>query len=170
MPKVQYGNKGFSLLELMVALTISVAIGISSYHVLQTSINSERSLATPSNTLLEFQNAFWILSQDLINSDPKTLGSNQDNSSIAFNRRAAEGSIRNARSNIIYVRYYLDKNILVREYRSFEMIQQGSPVSQSLLSDVEDFKVSRPSVFLIEITIKSKKMGLLKRMVEIPEI
>lgn len=160
-------NQGFTLLELVVALTITALIAVGAYRILEVSAKTEHVVTESSALLQQYQNALWILSQDLIHADTKSFGSTQNDNTLSFNRHGAEGAVKGARSNIILIKYYLDKNRLVREYRSLELLH-SAPESQILLTDIEGFRVSRPSPLAMEISLVSKSMGAIKRVIEVP--
>lgn len=162
---LQKGNQGFTLLELVVALTITALIAIGAYRVLEVSIKTEHTVMDSSTTLQQYQNALWILSQDLIHADPKSFGKSQN--VISFNRHGVGGAVSHARSNILFVKYYLDQNKLVREYRSLEFLHLPAQ-SQILLTDIDNFGVSRTLPQTVEILLATKDMGTIKRVIEVP--
>lgn len=162
---IQKSNQGFTLLELVMALTITALIAAGAYRILEISAKTEHVVIESSTQLQQYQNALWILSQDLIHADPKSFGKSQN--VISFNRHGVGGAVSHARSNILFVKYYLDQNKLVREYRSLEFLHLPAK-SQILLTDIDNFGVSRTLPQTIEILLASKGMGTIKRVIELP--
>lgn len=57
--------QGFTLLEVLVAITIFALIGIASYRVLSSVMQANERLAVRSDQLREINRAFWIVQQDI---------------------------------------------------------------------------------------------------------
>ncbi len=154
-------------LELMVALTITALVAIGAYRILEVSFKTGHAVADSATMLQHYQNALWILSQDMIHADPKSFGSSQNDNAASFNRHGIKSPASGARSNILLIKYYLDGSKLVRESRSLEAIHLA-PASQILLTDIDNFRVSLSLPLAVEISLVSKSIGTITRVIEVP--
>jgi len=73
-------QRGFTLLEVLVAITIFALIGVASYRVLSSVMLTDERLAARSEELRRTNRAFWILQQDFEQISQRRV---RDNASIA---------------------------------------------------------------------------------------
>jgi len=64
MPRYRSPAHGFTLLEVLVAITIFALIGIASYRVLSSVMQANERLAGRAEQMRSFNRAFWVVQQD----------------------------------------------------------------------------------------------------------
>jgi len=149
--------KGFTLLEVLVAIMIFALLSLAAYQVLQGVLRSSEISKTHSERLTELQRAMLIIEQDFtqivarksrqegIDSEElraltigKGLFSSQDQG-IEFNRLGWANPLNLLpRSNILRVRYILRDGQLQRLYFLYpDTVSGQQPEVQVLLKDIE---------------------------------
>lgn len=146
-------QRGFTLLELLVATAIVVVIGVGASMVFGQAVTNRERVGERAEALAELQRAFLFIQRDLeqVVARPARddLGDEQ-----SFLLSAPDGSVEmtragwmnpldtRQRSTLQRVRYRLEGTELRREYWEHVDRQVGSsPVSTVLLRDVSAFKV-----------------------------
>ncbi|MEH6454136.1 MAG: type II secretion system minor pseudopilin GspJ [Psychromonas sp.] len=150
-------SKGFTLLEVLVAVTIFAMLSLAAYQVLQGVIRSSEISKEHSENLTELQRAMLIIEQDFTqivarvsrqegidDEDLFTLSVgddlfDSDDQGIEFNRLGWANPLNLLpRSDILRVRYRLQDGQLQRLYFLYpDTVSGQEPEQQTLLNDVE---------------------------------
>ena len=150
-------QKGFTLLEVLVAITIFALLSLAAYQVLQGVLRSSEISKAHSERLTELQRAMLIIEQDFTqivarrsrqegvdNEDLSTLTAGEDlfeseDQGIEFNRLGWANPLNLLpRSDILRVRYRLQDGQLQRLYFLYPDTVSGQLAEQQiLLNDIE---------------------------------
>lgn len=150
-------SKGFTLLEVLVAITIFAMLSLAAYQVLQGVIRSSEISKKHSESLTELQRAMLIIEQDFTqivarvsrqegidDEDLYTLSVgddlfDSDDQGIEFNRLGWANPLNLLpRSNILRVRYRLQDGELQRLYFLYpDTVNGQEPEQQTLLTGIE---------------------------------
>jgi len=151
-------QQGFTLLEVLIAISIFALMSIASYQILQGVIRSGEISKRHSDNLVKIQRAMLIIEQDftqIIARASRTEGEDSDSIRVL---RAAESLFESEdqgieftrlgwtnplnllpRSNLLRVRYRLFEGQLQRQYFLYPDIISGQdPETQVLLDDIEE--------------------------------
>ncbi len=132
-------NKGFTLVELLIALLISSFIIMGAYALLDTTINARESLGNRQNYQKMYKSIYEIINDDIISSEENKINVKKevmtDNVEITF---TTQNSIYFNQSLPVNVRYYVEDNYLIRE-ENHSILQD--PESIRLVGNVEEFSV-----------------------------
>ncbi len=157
----QRNSAGFSLLEVLVAISIFATLSMAAYQVLQGVLNSGELSKKHSENLTELQRAMLILEQDFSQMVARTSRQDGDDDEslsvlkmadglfdsesqgIEFNRLGWTNPLNLLpRSNIARVRYRIQEGQLQRLYFHYPDIVSGQePEQQVLLKDVEKLEL-----------------------------
>lgn len=150
-------NKGFTLLEMLVAIAIFAILSLSAYQILQGVLRSGEISKEHSRSLTQLQRAMLIIEQDFTQMAARTsrdasaeqekprvisVGNSLFESTdqgIEFNRLGWQNPLNLLpRSNIVRVRYRLKDGQLQRLYFLYPDLAAGQePQVQVLLNDIE---------------------------------
>lgn len=147
--------RGFTLLELMVALGIFALIGAASYTMLSSETRSQQRLQEASARLSHWQRGMLRLSQDILQIAPRAIredyGSREymlvgDSSSLTFTRNGWSNPLQRQRSDLQRVHYEVlsgeESSALQRSFWSTLDRAPGSePLQQIVIPDVESLSV-----------------------------
>lgn len=153
-------HKGFTLVEMLVAMLIFALIGLASFMVLSQMTASDEHSKERRDSLNELQFAMLMLERDVrqmvmrpvralpdelrefyVISDGRTLDSDADG--LAFVRAGwSNPNAQLPRSTLQPVVYRLREGTLQRLYNPYVDDVSGQPFVQNILHDVEDFRVS----------------------------
>lgn len=147
-------NEGFTLLEVLVAISIFVLIGLGSNRVLSTIINTRDITESRTEQFIKLQRAFVVIERDLAQFTNRTIrdelgdplaalliGTNLYN--LEFTRLGWRNPTAAPRSNLQRVAYQLLDGELLRHYwLVLDRAEDSEPVTQKILTDVEDFRVT----------------------------
>lgn len=154
-------QNGFTLVEVLIALSIFALIGISAYRVLETVILSQQSIASHSGNLRQIQRAMLLISLDIEQAVNRSIRGAYDDEELSmqsgkgeylleFTRQGWRNPLKAPRSSMLRVAYKLgsavdeDENeglglTLYRHYWSvLDRAQDTEPKTQRLLRDVVD--------------------------------
>ena len=159
--------KGFTLLELLVALTICVFIGIGAHAMLQSVISAQAASKAHSEQFAQLQKAMWMMTEDMEQIVPASLMTSPGNNSASFVRRGWSNPLGLPRSDILQVAYEFDGHSLKRHYWS-EDDKGTTQQTQLLLADITNFSLRQASPLAVEITFSAPLYGSLRRVIEIP--
>lgn len=153
------GQRGFTLLELLVATTIVVVIGVGASMVFGQAVTNRERVGERAQALADLQRAFLFMQRDFEQvvarpardelGDAQSFIGTMPDGSLELTRTGWINPLQTRpRGNLQRVRYRLDGDRLLREYWDHPDRQVGStPVSTVLLTEVITFKVqflSRP--------------------------
>lgn len=144
-------NKGFTLLELLVALAVFASLAVASYGSLNAVLKTRDHTGEASESLQRLQMSVTILQRDfmqLINTTvrdeygdqlPPIYTPTDDSSLIELTHSGWRNPANHIRSNLQRVAYVLEDKTLYRQY--WPQLHRGSqqvPVQATLLEDVEE--------------------------------
>lgn len=144
--------RGFTLLELLVAVAILALVAVGSYRLLFDTISTRDRGLEREGALRELQRAQMIIQRDLLQALPRPIRNEygdvqpalrliQENS-VEFSRRGWRNPLQQARSDLVRVRYRVDSGQLLREHwPALDRDRNSTPIRTVLLDDVEDFHV-----------------------------
>ena len=142
-------SKGFTLLEVLVAISITALIGAASFWVLVEVIRSQEALEEHQSRLAKLQKAFYIMQQDIVQTAKRPIrdeyGDRQAafvaslNNQIEFTRYGWLNPLEQTRSQLMRVQYLYEENQLVRKYWfELDRAQDSEPRKQVLLENIEE--------------------------------
>lgn len=146
--------RGFTLLEVLVALSIFTLIGLGANHVLKTVIDTKETTESYSTRFGELQRALGVITRDLeqLNDrgirdelgDPRPpLVVGEEPYLLEFTRTGWRNPAHAKRSNLERVAYSLTDGVLSRHYwLVLDRAEDSVPVTQKLLSGVEEFSIN----------------------------
>lgn len=150
----QEGEKGFTLLELLVAISIFAIISAMTFQGLHSMIDNREIMDNESNRLASLQRAMVMMSRDFEQIVDRTvrdeflvvqpaLSAKADSKTIVeFSRGGFRNPAGLARSTILRVSYRLADRILVREtWPVLDRAVAVEPVSSNILTGVDDIKL-----------------------------
>jgi len=142
---------GFTLLELLVALSIFALIAVIAYNGLYAVLNARAETDRQAERLAEIQTALAILGRDIeqtlnreirdefgdrqpaLRGDPEA----EDRPFLEFTRAGWRNPARQVRSHLQRVGYRMDQEGLVRvTWRVLDRAQDSAPVEEQILSEV----------------------------------
>ncbi|HIG43636.1 MAG: type II secretion system minor pseudopilin GspJ [bacterium] len=148
-------DRGFTLLEVLVAMSIFAVIGLGSNQMLRTVIQAHKGTQQQIQSFSAYTKAFSMMDRDFSQLIPRpikdqygdmspalVLGS--DSYVIEFSRTGWNNPLKLKRSNIQRVAYQLtDENELKRIFwLVLDRAEDSEPIQQTLLTGVEDFRVN----------------------------
>lgn len=145
-------TRGFTLLELLVAVAILALVAVGSYRLLFDTISTRDQGIAHEKALRDLQRAQMILQRDLLQAAQRPVrdefGDVQPGFVLAadkgleFTRRGWRNPLQQARSDLVRVRYRIITNQLVREHWTvLDRARTSKPVQTVLLDDISDFRV-----------------------------
>ncbi|MDF2179220.1 type II secretion system minor pseudopilin GspJ [Aliiglaciecola sp. CAU 1673] len=153
------GSKGFTLLEILIAMAIFTMIGLASHSVLTTVLNSDDISSARTQKLEALQRAMLFIERDLLQAVPRAVrieGENNDKViSGGSNQVGSEADglllvragwhnpqLMLPRSTLQPVAYRLVQGKLERVYTNYpDNVIGYEPKVKVLLEDIEDFQV-----------------------------
>jgi len=125
--KLQYQHTGFTLLEVIIAMSIFAIVSIMAYSGLQSIINSKTRTETALTRLQELQLSMLTLTADMQHLTPRigqdalggrllSLTTQDTDYIVAFTRSGWRNPAKQARSTLQRGAYILDDDTLVRRY------------------------------------------------------
>lgn len=147
---------GFTLLELLVAISVFSVISLGAYQMLQTVINANARVRATSDGFTSLNLAFSIMQRDFNQFVPREIRDGygdplppmmfeSEAMVIEFTRAGWNNPVGRLRSNLQRVAYSVDyeSGELVRHFWTvLDRAEDSEPVSQVLLEDVEEFRVT----------------------------
>ncbi len=148
-------SKGFTLLELLVAMSIFSFMAITAYTGLSNMLTSNQAITEQEQKLKELQRTMLFLEKDFrqIVSRPRRTGYGQDEVApafsygldsegiIEFTKAGVSNPLAVAKSSLERVRYDLDEQKLIRNSWAYVDYIDLEPVSMTLLTDVESLEL-----------------------------
>jgi general secretion pathway protein J len=151
--QVDFDMKGFTLLEVLVALSIFAVIGMGTNQLLRTVIDTRDATESRTGQLKDVQRAIALLERDfsqIVNRPIRNeLGDRMPSLQIGyglydieFTRLGWRNPRSLPRSNVQRVAYKLNEGELERHYwLILDRAEDSEPRVQKILSDVEDFRI-----------------------------
>lgn len=145
--------KGFTLLELLVAVAILAVIGIASYRLLDSTITTRDTAARHDATLLALQKAMQIMQRDIEQATARPVRDEfgdtrpalympQENV-LELTRLGWRNPLGEPRAELIRVRYVVEEGRLRRYYWNvLDRAQDSQAQFVTLLDKVDDFHIS----------------------------
>lgn len=138
-------SRGFTLLELLVAVAIFAMLGIGSYRLLATTISTRDAAREHDSNLIHLQKVFTVLNRDISQAIGRPVRNDfgdaepalkLSNNSLEFSRQGWPNPMQSSRSELQRIRYELNtKGELWRLAWSQLDRERGMEPSQSLLAD-----------------------------------
>lgn len=191
-------QKGFTLFEMVIAVSIFALMGVLAFGGLGQMTKSGQSIADANHRLSELQFAVVYFQRDWTQVSPRKIrnqfGDEEsniviENDIITFTRSGWSNLLGHKRSNLQRVQYQVVKNQLRR--RHWFSLDQGiaeAPFDVVLLNDVESMEIKfqdglgQPIVtwprdvtsqagnpIVLEFSLDLKDMGVVTRLLEIPD-
>ncbi len=148
------GNRGFTLLELLVALTIFALISVALFGSLTSMIETKQHLEADSNKLRELQTAFRIIGRDIEQTIDRSIRVpyqqllpalmwTEQPANLELTVNGRRNPVRLKRSSLQRVAYRLEDDLLIKDtWLVLDRAIDSEPFSQVLLRDVEGFEMS----------------------------
>ena len=144
-------ERGFTLLEILVALTILAVVGLISAQLLSRTVDSYGVLEERGERLAQIHRAMMIVQRDLMQyrrRTPRSTGGDSlsalmigDEGALVMTRGGWRNPLQRPRSELQRVGYRLQDDELVRAYwPTLDGIGDEDPVTQTLLKQVEELE------------------------------
>ncbi len=141
------GQRGFTLIEMLVVFAVFAAIGVISSRIVSSVIDNQQVVAERGQRLIEVQRAMQILQRDLMQLsgrgvrdqlgdplEPLLIGAD---GLIEFTRLGWRNPLATRRAEAQRVAYLTEEDTLYRAYwQTLDRTPDSEPVLQRLLSDV----------------------------------
>lgn len=145
-------DRGFTLLELLVAIAILSLVAVGSYQLLFGTIATREQALSRELALRDLQRAQMLLQRDLVQAVQRPIrdefGDLQPafliprENSLEFTRLGWRNPMQQARSDLVRVRWRVDNGRLLREHWPvLDRPRAATPVVTELLDKVSDFRV-----------------------------
>ncbi len=192
-------SRGFTLLEILVAISIFAIIGLGANRMLQTIIQTHDITRTRNAGLYEVVRTLSLLEGDLRQTVPRGIRDEYGEPRAALmvgsgayalelTRAGWSNPAERSRSELQRVAWALEDGKLVRYFwLVLDRAQDSEPVRHELLSEVEDFRIEvldqdgdssggwpvpdspGPLPVAIAVEIDRQRFGILRRVFELPE-
>ena len=190
-------SRGFTLLEILVAIAIFSIMAAFSYGTLQQVLSANQQLQQQADELAQLQFLFGRFLEDVSQAVPRPirdefgaiqpalLGTNQQ---LGLTRSGWENPLELKRSNLRRVDWFLENNTLYRQYWTvLDRTRFNQPIKTPLLKNVETLtfryldnhniwqtafpskQLDQTTIKAVEMTISLKNWGTLQRLVETPQ-
>ncbi len=150
----KYLSSGFTLIEVLVALSLTVVVTFASYTGLSVAIEGTDQLRITTTRLSEVDRAFGMLTRDLrqvidrpIRDEfgdvlPPLVGGDYADWNLSFTRAGWRNPVGISRSDLQRVNYYLRENKLYREsFFMLDRIDQELSRHDAILEGVSEFRI-----------------------------
>jgi general secretion pathway protein J len=152
MPTRSDSVRGFTLLELLVAIAILALVAVGSYRLLFDTINTRDRGLQQEQALAALQRAEMLIQRDLLQAAPRPVRDEfgdvqpafllSSDKGLEFTRRGWRNPLQETRSNLVRVRYRIESGKLLREHWPvLDRARTSTPVRTVLLDDVSDFRL-----------------------------
>ena len=149
-------SPGFTLLELLVSMSIFATLGLGAYQMLQTVADSHERVRSSADAFIGLNLAYSIIQRDFNQFAPRsvrdeygevlpTIDFENEDYIIEFTRRGWRNPAGRQRSRLQRVAYSLnfEEETLTRHFwEVLDRAEDSEPVSQLLLEGVTDFRVT----------------------------
>lgn len=166
-PRATRCQEGFTLLELIIALTICALIGVGAHVMFQSVLRAHGAGKQHSQALTRLQKAMWMMADDMRQCLPHSIRPSSEGYTITLVRQGVSAPSGASRSELLYVAYELDNRTLKRHYWPADHTDTAAQ-TQILLDDVQRFTVQEVTPLALEFTLDTRQYGTLRRIMEIP--
>ena len=144
------GHRGFTLLELLVALAIFSLIAVMAYGGLETVLRQQARTEENAESLAALQKTYLIMQRDIEQAVPRAIrdefGDSQapliGTSLFQFTRSGWNNPANHPRSTLQRVGYSLEDRQLIRyAWQVLDRAQDSAPTRQPLAADIESMQV-----------------------------
>lgn len=148
------GQQGFTLLELLVAITVFTFIAAAAYTGLRSVLFNQAAIAAESERLAEIQMAFYILAQDIQQAVPRPVkdeysetqpalkSDDLDDHILQLTRTGWDNPLEQKRPTLQRLAYRLEDGRLIRFYwDTLDRSGISEPRQTTLLEGVQDIEV-----------------------------
>ncbi|ARU56880.1 type II secretory pathway protein J [Oleiphilus messinensis] len=144
---------GFTLIEVLIAITITALIGLGVWSVLNMTINTQKTLMKRTEQIKSLQRAFLVLQRDMVQLTSRPVRTEYGDMDYALStrntfykleltRQGWRNPLNQFRSELQRVAYEFADNRLTRWYWPvLDRAQDSQPREQVLLEDVDDIKI-----------------------------
>jgi general secretion pathway protein J len=162
MQAVTDKRQGFTVLELLVALTLFSFLGFGA-HMLLGSVNKNSSaVKIRAERLMQLQKTVQVIERDITQAKTSTIVISDSGDSISFIRKEGDSPLAQKWQSAIPITYRLEGGWLKRYYG-----EAGKP--QQLSSDIQVFIVRKILPNLLDIELATGSFGKVSRLLEIPD-
>ncbi len=144
-------QRGFTLMEMLVALGIFAIIGVLSSQLLRQTINVSDVLMNRGDRLVELQRAMNVMSRDFQQIVTRTVRDEFGDESghivldqfgvLKFTRMGWSNLLNRPRSTLQRVEYFLTDGVLIRRYWPvLDRTESTEPIDQELLTNIEELE------------------------------
>jgi general secretion pathway protein J len=145
-------SRGFTLLEVLVAIAILALIAVGAYRLLSGTVQTRDQGMAHEKSLQDLQKAEMLIQRDLqqttqrsirdeYGDDQPAFALTQDNV-MEFTRRGWRNPLQETRSELVRLRYSVRSNQLIRErWNVLDRARDSQPEKIVLLDDVSDFRL-----------------------------
>ncbi len=152
MRAIIHKQQGFTLLELIIAISIFGVIMAMAYGALRHIADTAHHLEQRSEQLADLQRAFFIINKDLQQLVDRKIrdqfGDEQPalivdgEGRVEFTRAGWRNPLGQLRSSLQRVAYRLEEGVLYRDYwRVLDRAQDSEPLSSDIMHNIEAFEV-----------------------------
>jgi len=147
--------RGFTLIEVLIALAITALVATLSFASLDATISSVESLRERSDRITDLNRAWGLFSRDINHFVPRPIrnefgqresalaGGAALDQSLVFTRIGWHNTNQRQRSHMQRVRYVLEEETLYREsYTVLDRTSESEPQRVALLEGVLDFQIA----------------------------
>ena len=149
-------NRGFTLLELLIAISIFTTLGLGGYQMLQTVSDSHERVRSSAKEITELNIAFSIIQRDFNQFAPRGIRDRygetmppivfeNDEYLVEFTRGGWSNPSGRKRSRLQRVAYSMDyeeKTLTRHFWEVLDRAEDSEPISQVLLTGVTGFRLS----------------------------
>jgi general secretion pathway protein J len=161
-------QRGFTLLELLVALTIFIMVGIGAQAMLQSVLKARDTVHRHALELARLQKTMSVLERDITQMEPASLILSSGNFEAGFLRRGWSNPLALPRSGMQRVAYALEGQAVRRYYWPAERAGDA-PLVQTLDEGISGFEISMVSPHAVEVRLATHDFGQLRRVFEVSE-
>ena len=158
-------ESGFTLLELLVAMTLFALVGLGAHGLLQSSFQTSAKAKQQAEKLAQLQTAMMMLAQDIEQMDMASLRQTQVGS-FSFIRYGWDNPLRFARSDRVAVSYTLQGTDWIRSYAPASHTDAATH-KQVMLRHIQQVHM-QPLHGAVEVTLETVAFGTIRRVMEVP--
>ena len=167
MNRARTSQGGFTLLELLVAMTIFAFIGLGAHAMLRAVLDSHETAERHANGLADLQKTVRLMEQDIRQLEPQSVVPDSGLYAIRFTRHGWPNPLGRPRSGRVGIAYGLRNAVLTRYYWPPDAADGSEPVAQPLLNDVSNLAFQASSPGLMTVMFSQTYFGDIRRVIEV---